>query len=97
MSEALRPTALHSVDQVCERLRMSRPTFYRKYADGTAPRTTRFGRRIFVTEAALEDYLVRQASQRNKTTGATPSSPTSTMTARRSTAASMTTPGTSCN
>jgi predicted DNA-binding transcriptional regulator AlpA len=40
---------------------MSRPTFYRKYAEGTAPRTTRYGRRIFVTEEALEEYLAQHS------------------------------------
>jgi hypothetical protein len=34
---------------------------YRKYADGTAPRTTRYGRRIFVTDAALEAYLAQHS------------------------------------
>jgi excisionase family DNA binding protein len=61
ISECPRPIALHSVDEVCQRLRMSRPTFYRKYADGTAPRTTRYGRWIFISDAALEAYLAQHS------------------------------------
>jgi excisionase family DNA binding protein len=63
MSDLARVPALYSVDEVCERLRMSRPTFYRKYADGTAPQTTRYGRRIFVTSTALEDYLTQHVEE----------------------------------
>lgn len=50
------PPSLLTVKEAAERLRLHRDTVYRMTEDGTLS-CTRQGRRVFVSEAAIETYL----------------------------------------
>jgi predicted DNA-binding transcriptional regulator AlpA len=52
---------LLTVEELSSRLRMSRSAFYRMYAAGTAPKTVRYGRRIFVTEPEPANWLAQRS------------------------------------